>query len=598
MTTLTTPADTTRDPSGRPVWRALHAYCHAGKDATDSLLTGVVGPTVRGLRERGLVDAWFFIRYWQGGPHIRVRLAAADATRLDQACTELAEAMSAHLGEHETDQRLAPAAFYQTFQLDDAGIAELGWSEHGVVREEPYDPELERYGGDEAIGVAEQLFQVSSDVALAVISGTTSDQARVGVALELFVGFSQSLYDEPADCVRWLREYAVMWRYLDTTVAERSAPIRAAAEAAFTADRERLVARRTAVRGDDAPGLCRHWSAAANGVFAWLRDHETDLTVDPDAVMVSQLHMLSNRIGLTAADEVYLVSLAALVISAPPSAYGYFDDGPEAPDRVAHDLSKFRLSVFEEQRPRDGSPLNRALDFVSGDPVPLPEPDQAGLDRPLRQVIESRRSHREGYDGSIALADLGAVVGYAAGFVGRDTSEVDGRVIERGVRAFPSAGMSYPTVVRIAAFDVTGLRPAVYEYLPDAHALQQVGQLPSREALTACSPFFIGDAPRIDVSAAPAVLFLAADITAMRRRYGLRTLRFATLELGHVAQNVALLATALGLPAAPVGGFFDDAAVELAHLDGYDEILGYLVPLGAPRGTSTDDYFDALPDER
>ncbi|GAB3996740.1 hypothetical protein GCM10029992_17680 [Glycomyces albus] len=54
------------------------------------------------------------------------------------------------------------------------------------------------------------------------------------------------------------------------------------------------------------------------------------------------------------------------------------------------------------------------------------------------------------------------------------------------------------------------------------------------------------------------------------------------LEMGHAAQSLLLVSTALGLPSVSVGGFYDDAVAEIAQLDGYDDILGYVIPLGSP----------------
>ncbi|KII00238.1 hypothetical protein LP52_02715 [Streptomonospora alba] len=568
-------------------WRAVHAYCHRGKSATDELLVQAVGPAVRDLRRRGLARNWFFIRYWHGGPHVRVRLGGPDAASLDQAAAELRQRLSDHLAGGEAGEELDPETFYAAFALSPDEIGEMGWHADGTVVEAVYEPETERYGGDEAIGLAEDLFEVSSSLALAVIANAPGEQARIGTALDLLLAFCRGLFERTADTVRWLREYAVMWRYLDSVVAERSAAMRAAAEATFTADSERLLARRDRDAAGEGGAATAQWSTAVARTTAWLREREEQLTGSADAVMVSQLHMLANRLGLSASDEVYLAWLASLTIAAPGERSDYFADGAEAPDRAYHEQSKFRPTVFAEQRPAPGAPLKRGLEFASGDPVQLPVPEEPELARPLHEVISARRSARTGMSGRLSQADLGALLGYGAGYVGGEPAEVDGRHVLRGVRAHPSAGMSYPAVVRVAVYDVAGLRPAVYEYLPENHRLQQVGQLSPPEALVESSPFFLGENPRIDVTEVPAVLFLGADITAMRRGYGLRAHRFAMLEIGHVAQNTVLVATALGLATAPVGGFFDDAACELVQFDGYDEVLGYMLPVGGrPAGAT------------
>ena len=52
------------------VW--LYAKLYTGRATTDALLREGLGPLVRSLRERGVIEGWFFIRY--GDPDWHVRL--------------------------------------------------------------------------------------------------------------------------------------------------------------------------------------------------------------------------------------------------------------------------------------------------------------------------------------------------------------------------------------------------------------------------------------------------------------------------------------------------------------------------------------------
>ncbi|EFL13796.1 predicted protein [Streptomyces sp. C] len=84
----------------------------------------------------------------------------------------------------------------------------------------------------------------------------------------------------------------------------------------------------------------------------------------------------------------------------------------------------------------------------------------------------------------------------------------------------------------------------------------------------------------IGVDEAPAVLAVYADLGLLRRRYGLRALRLALLEAGHLTQTLLLTGAALGLAGTPLGGFHDDLAHELLGLDDLEQPLQYLLPLG------------------
>jgi SagB-type dehydrogenase family enzyme len=56
--------------------------------------------------------------------------------------------------------------------------------------------------------------------------------------------------------------------------------------------------------------------------------------------------------------------------------------------------------------------------------------------------------------------------------------------------------------------------------------------------------------------------------------------RLALVEAGHVAQNVCLVATGLGLGVCPLAGYVDDALNDLLGLDGVDETVVYALAVG------------------
>ncbi|MYT25707.1 hypothetical protein GTW69_36490, partial [Streptomyces sp. SID7760] len=82
---------------------------------------------------------WFFIRYHEGGPHLRIRFRGAGSG-----------------GDAARDA----AALAAELALAAAGTtpATGTWpGRHGEVRVVAYEPETERYGGPPALPVAEEL---------------------------------------------------------------------------------------------------------------------------------------------------------------------------------------------------------------------------------------------------------------------------------------------------------------------------------------------------------------------------------------------------------------------------------------------------------
>jgi hypothetical protein len=143
------PAAPRRFPPGSE-W--LYAKLYTGYAVADRLLVDVVRPVVDAALQRGAADSWFFIRYADSSsatPHVRLRLHG-DPNRL--AAEVLPSLASA----------LAPL-------VDDGRVAR--WQLDTYVRE------VERYGGNRGILLAERLFGVDSECVLDILEQTPGDAA-------------------------------------------------------------------------------------------------------------------------------------------------------------------------------------------------------------------------------------------------------------------------------------------------------------------------------------------------------------------------------------------------------------------------------------
>ncbi len=113
----------------------------AAPETADALLLDVVAPVVEQALGAGIVRRWFFIRFGEGGWHLRVRFRGASP----RALAELVPLL------HDRCTSWLLSGRLRNFQLD------------------TYDREIERYGGVEAIELAEELFQADSDACLRVL---------------------------------------------------------------------------------------------------------------------------------------------------------------------------------------------------------------------------------------------------------------------------------------------------------------------------------------------------------------------------------------------------------------------------------------------
>jgi SagB-type dehydrogenase family enzyme len=177
----------------------------------------------------------------------------------------------------------------------------------------------------------------------------------------------------------------------------------------------------------------------------------------------------------------------------------------------------------------------------------------------------------------ISVDDLSQILlaGYAE--VRRRRVTVGDIEFSRGARTVPSGGGLYPLEVYIwnkATEEDERLIPYRFYHLnPADRTLEEIGVECPR--LDFCFP----ESPYTKNSPSTVVV-----ITALHRRtsikYGERCYRFILLEAGHLMQNMLLAATAVDVPAVPIGGFYDDVLANTLRIDPRHEFPLYCLFLG------------------
>jgi SagB-type dehydrogenase family enzyme len=196
----------------------------------------------------------------------------------------------------------------------------------------------------------------------------------------------------------------------------------------------------------------------------------------------------------------------------------------------------------------------------------------------LAQAIAGRFSCRRFTSDALDLNDLATLLAAAYGIRGR-AQFGEQEFLERPV---PSGGGLYPLELYILARNVAGLATGVFHYAALAHAIEQIRALPLPELFL--SELFLGQPY---AAAGAAIVVLTAVLERSLWKYGDRGYRYILFEAGHVAQNLNLTATALGLGSCNLAGFFDTDLAALLAVDEELEIPLYAVALGNPAHGTT-----------
>lgn len=127
--------------------------------------------------------------------------------------------------------------------------------------------------------------------------------------------------------------------------------------------------------------------------------------------------------------------------------------------------------------------------------------------------------------------------------------------------AVPSAGGLYPMRLFVLALeDQKNFGAGYYEYNNEANRLIRFNDTPDRQRVA----YALNDTGM--PLGASVVVLIAADATRQPKKYSNRGYRFMAIEAGHIAQNIVLGATEMGLATCELGGFLDDVLVEELQL--------------------------------
>jgi SagB-type dehydrogenase family enzyme len=186
----------------------------------------------------------------------------------------------------------------------------------------------------------------------------------------------------------------------------------------------------------------------------------------------------------------------------------------------------------------------------------------------LEKTILNRRSYRE-YKSSykIDLDTLSRLLFFTNKIKNRDGSSLNSR------RPYPSAGARFPIEQYIIIFNGSDITPGLYHYNVYNHSLESIRTEDSREFFKS-----ICNSDWITNSSALVVLSCIPLRTCIK--YNNRGIRYILFEIGHIAQNIMLIAESLGLHTCAIGGFDDKKLAKYLKCEKTDEYPLYLITLG------------------
>lgn len=165
-------------------WLATYLYYN---EPWDKFIVEAVNPFAKKIMSEGIAEQYFFIRYWERGPHIRLRFFGDTEKMMEKIKPQIDSYFADYFKKN-------PSKDIKADWMDQLP-EDQKWYPNNSVQYIEYEPETERYGGPDAILVAEKQFQASSNAILAIMSESEewSYEKAMGSAIQLHLSFAYAV---------------------------------------------------------------------------------------------------------------------------------------------------------------------------------------------------------------------------------------------------------------------------------------------------------------------------------------------------------------------------------------------------------------------
>ncbi|WP_214416748.1 lantibiotic dehydratase C-terminal domain-containing protein [Sphaerisporangium fuscum] len=291
-------------------WTAFHVFLPY------SMQSDYLGRVVRPLlTDLPAVRSFFFLRYWQGGPHVRLRFAGEGTTWRARVEDALRAGVPGFTGTQIAEYEYESSAQARLAALE--GEQPIGLRGLGTVTAEAYVPEPAKYGGPAGVAIAESVFVATSGALLRLLPGRPASGPPVGEAARIMLESLAGIGLDAARMRGFMRRYADDWqRYQPPDARDRWAALYAKVRTPFARMLEAILP------GDHRSEFASIYAGARRE--AELLDPRgpakpvTELQVAGVpflSCVANYLHTTNNRLGVHPAQEALIARLAAQALT-------------------------------------------------------------------------------------------------------------------------------------------------------------------------------------------------------------------------------------------------------------------------------------------
>mgnify|MGYP000433388326 CR=1 FL=1 len=258
-------------------WLSVHLFY----EDLDQLLVAAVFPFLKKTKKDKKLEQYFFIRYSEGGKHIRLRIKTQEAAFLKGQINLFFNAFFK-----------ATPSKRERESIDDYP--------NNSIQYITYEPEFDRYGGQKGIEAAEKQFHLSSEIVQKIIENTPKwdYESAMGISIQLQLVFLSATGFERSEALAFFDFYYKKW---STVLPKSSLP-----KPEQINNQQGIINFVQSfwknLEGEPTFGnqILESW---------YSQNRKLMLTSDLSTYYDSYLHLLNNRLGIFNIDEVFLAKL-------------------------------------------------------------------------------------------------------------------------------------------------------------------------------------------------------------------------------------------------------------------------------------------------
>ena len=261
-------------------WFSYHIFF---EDDRDVFLQKAIVPLIEVLKAKLGIQQFFYIRYNEGGPHIRIRI------------------LSTHK-KQTTISKIIDATCRSYFGTNDFKLREMA-----------YHPETERYGGTAALPFAEAHFVLSSKVCLTVLAEQPEDVLSRALLLHFCMIAVSNL--STVEIYRLYDSYVQSW-FPHSGLSETDTNSRQVAFKHYEPEYQKMPQK--ALFGEINKRIEANEETGISWLDTWIKGNKNILSdlfrsVGYESrfhrILESLIHMTNNRLGVKNYDEAFLAYL-------------------------------------------------------------------------------------------------------------------------------------------------------------------------------------------------------------------------------------------------------------------------------------------------